>query len=106
MDDTRRVRSQLTNRDTSFRTYFPTTAEIENHGEIHLIVRNIAVSSAMCASRAMLSQGDRLMLRLPRAGRIEALVAWIVDQRIGLRFERPIKLHEFNKMIVAMKATL
>jgi hypothetical protein len=40
-------------------------------------------------------RGERVELKLPIIGRIEALVIWTVAQRAGLQFERVLRFPDF-----------
>ena len=46
-----------------------------------------------------LNRGDRVIIRLPVVGRIEAYVIWTRDERAGFQFERIIRLDDFVTMI-------
>jgi hypothetical protein len=47
-----------------------------------------------------IARGERLMLRLPVIGRIEAHLAWHSDLRAGFRFERLIRIPEFSRLLL------
>jgi len=46
-----------------------------------------------------LKRGDRVIIRLPIVGRIEAYVIWTRDARAGFQFERIIRLDDFIAII-------
>jgi hypothetical protein len=46
-----------------------------------------------------LQRGDRIIIRLPVVGRIEAYVIWTRDSRAGFQFERIIRLDDFVAII-------
>ena len=46
-----------------------------------------------------LSKGERVIVRLPQIGRIEAYCIWTTDDRAGFQFERIIRLDDFMAMI-------
>ena len=46
-----------------------------------------------------LNRGDRIIIRLPVVGRIEAYVIWTRDNRAGFQFERIIRLDDFVSII-------
>jgi hypothetical protein len=50
-----------------------------------------------------LSRGDRVVVRLPVIGRIEAYCIWIADERAGFQFERIIRLDDFDAMMEALQ---
>ncbi len=46
-----------------------------------------------------LSRGDRVIVRLPVVGRIEAYVIWLRENRAGFQFERIIRYDDFMQII-------
>ncbi len=50
-----------------------------------------------------LARGDRLIVRLPILGRIEAYVIWHRDERAGFQFERIIRLDQFMAVVEALQ---
>ena len=46
-----------------------------------------------------LSRGERVVIRLPEVGRIEAHLIWATEGRSGFQFERIIRLDDFMRMI-------
>lgn len=46
-----------------------------------------------------LARGDRVIIRLPVVGRIEAYLIWLREERAGFQFERIIRLDDFDMMI-------
>jgi hypothetical protein len=46
-----------------------------------------------------LDRGDRVIIRLPVIGRIEAYCIWVTEGRAGFQFERIIRLDDFMAMI-------
>ncbi len=46
-----------------------------------------------------LSRGDRVIIRLPQIGRIEAYCIWTAELRAGFQFERIIRYDDFMSMI-------
>ena len=53
----------------------------------------------MVDDAADLGRGDRVIIRLPVVGRIEAYVIWVREERAGFQFERIIRLDDFDMMI-------
>jgi hypothetical protein len=53
----------------------------------------------------LFERGDRIELRLPQVGRIEAHLIWTVENRAGFQFERVVRVPEFMAMLekVAVK---
>jgi hypothetical protein len=78
-------------------------AEHRSLGDIDLHVVNISAHGFMTATATGLSRGERVIVRLPHVGRIEAHVIWTVDDRAGHQFERIIRGEDFARMIEAMQ---
>jgi hypothetical protein len=72
-------------------------------GEMNLHIANISAHGFMSEGEMPLSRGDRLQVRLPGVGRIEAYLIWNTGGRIGFQFERIIRIDDFNAMIAAMQ---
>ncbi len=78
---------------------FPAIVEHFQHGDLHLHVCNLSAHGFMVDGAERLSRGDRIIIRLPVVGRIEAYVIWTRDVRAGFQFERIIRLDDFVAII-------
>ncbi|MFO6429638.1 PilZ domain-containing protein [Erythrobacter sp. W302b] len=78
---------------------FPAIVEHFVHGDLHLHVCNLSAHGFMVDNATQLQRGDRIIIRLPVVGRIEAYVIWTRDTRAGLQFERIIRLDDFVGII-------
>ena len=78
---------------------FPVIVEHFQHGDMNLHVSNISAHGFMVDDGEGLSRGDRVIIRLPVVGRIEAYVIWTRDERAGFQFERIIRLDDFVAII-------
>ena len=78
---------------------FPVIVEHYTHGDVNLHVCNLSAHGFMVDDADMLSRGDRVIIRLPVVGRIEAYVIWTRDNRAGFQFERIIRLDDFVAII-------
>lgn len=78
---------------------FPVIVEHFTHGDLKLHVCNISAHGYMVDDAAKLERGDRVIIRLPVVGRIEAYVIWTRDNRAGFQFERIIRLDDFVAII-------
>ncbi|WP_172438970.1 PilZ domain-containing protein [Porphyrobacter sp. TH134] len=78
---------------------FPAIVEHFVHGDLHLRVCNLSAHGFMVDNCERLQRGDRIIIRLPVVGRIEAYVIWTRDVRAGLQFERIIRLDDFGAVI-------
>lgn len=69
------------------------------HGDLDLHICNLSAHGFMADNATDLKRGDRVMIRLPIVGRIEAYVIWTRDTRAGFQFERIIRLDDFVAII-------
>ena len=68
-------------------------------GDVNLHVANISAHGFMVDNAEGLQRGDRVIIRLPKVGRLEAYVIWTRDQRAGFQFERIIRFDDFMSVI-------
>lgn len=78
---------------------YPVIAEHFEHGDLDLHIANISAHGFMIDDAEDLARGDRLIVRLPLIGRIEAYCIWVREERAGFQFERIIRLDDFMGMI-------
>ncbi len=74
-------------------------AEHRERGDMELHIANISAHGFMVDNAGELSRGERVIVRLPEVGRIEAYVIWKRDERAGFQFERIIRLDDFMRII-------
>lgn len=89
-------------RATRFSVDFRTIGETQKHGEFPVNLGNISAHGCQFAHDAALSKGDRVVVRLPVAGRIEAFLVWSHNGRSGFEFERVIREPDFVAMLDKM----
>ena len=81
---------------------YPVIAEHHEHGDMDMHIANISAHGFMIddnlAGKAM-QRGDRVLIRLPDVGRIEAYCIWAREERAGFQFERIIRLDDFVALI-------
>jgi hypothetical protein len=82
---------------------YPVIGEHRERGDLSLHVANVSAHGFMIDSSPGLERGDRITIRLPAIGRIEAHVIWTMDERAGFQFERIIRFDDFVKMIDLMQ---
>lgn len=82
---------------------FPVIVEHFAHGDLNLHVSNLSAHGFMVDDAQNLNRGDRVIIRLPIVGRIEAYVIWQRDERAGFQFERIIRLDDFVDIIDALQ---
>jgi hypothetical protein len=78
---------------------FKVIGEHRRLGDIHLTVINLSAHGFMASGDLGLSRGERLLVRLPVVGRIEAHLIWAHDDRCGFQFERIVRQEEFLKLL-------
>jgi len=78
---------------------YPVIAEHFSKGDLQMNIANISANGFMIDNAANLSRGDRVIIRLPVIGRIEAYVIWVREERAGFQFERIIRIDDFIAMI-------
>ena len=86
-------------RSTRHPVDYPVIAEHRESGDVKMHVCNISAHGFMVDEAPPLGRGDRLIIRLPNVGRIEAYCIWTTDDRAGFQFERIIRLDDFMVMI-------
>lgn len=74
-------------------------AESRRHGDQTVHIVNLSAHGFMIGNNEVFEHGDRIELRLPVVGRIEAHLIWTVDGRAGFQFERVIRLPDFLALI-------
>ena len=83
---------------------YPVIAEHSVRGDLKLHIANLSANGFMIDdASADLERGDRVVVRLPELGRIEAYVIWVRDARAGFQFERIIRLDDFERVIKALQ---
>lgn len=82
---------------------FPVIGEHRARGDLPLHVCNLSAHGFMIDKAPPLTRGDRVIVRLPAIGRIEAYCIWIADDRAGFQFERIIRLDDFEALIEAIQ---
>lgn len=68
-------------------------------GDLALHVTNVSAHGFMAEGAMALSRGERIVIRLPHVGRIEAHLIWLTGERAGFQFERIIRFDDFAQMI-------
>lgn len=82
---------------------YPVIGEHRDRGDLKLHVVNVSAHGFMVDNSPQLTRGDRIVIRLPAIGRIEAHVIWTTEDRAGFQFERIIRLEDFMTMIDEMQ---
>ncbi|WP_397585516.1 PilZ domain-containing protein [Sphingorhabdus sp.] len=74
-------------------------AESRQDGEKTIHIVNVSAHGFMIDGNPGYQRAERVERRLPVIGRIEALVTWTVEQRLGLQFERALRLPDFLALL-------
>lgn len=78
---------------------YPVIAEHFGKGDVHLHIANISANGFMIDNAVEVTRGERVIVRLPVLGRIEAYCIWTRDNRAGFQFERIIRVDDFLSLI-------
>ena len=68
-------------------------------GDVRLHIVNVSAQGFMAQGQSELERGERLVVRLPVIGRIEAHLIWSHEGRAGFQFERIIRIDDFLKLV-------
>ncbi len=68
-------------------------------GDVHMQIVNLSAHGFMVNGALDMSRGERVVIRLPIVGRIEAHLIWATAERAGFQFERIIRLDDFMQLI-------
>ena len=72
-------------------------------GDVHMHVVNVSAHGFMVQGELGLTRGERVIIRLPELGRIEAHLIWVAEDRAGFQFERIVRFDDFMRMIDALQ---
>ena len=86
-------------RATRFPVDFETICEFQPDQEIRIRITNISAHGMMVDGVLDMLKGDRVTVRLPVAGRIEAYLVWSHQGRCGFEFECVIREPDFVAML-------
>ncbi|MEO1045099.1 MAG: PilZ domain-containing protein [Pseudomonadota bacterium] len=78
-------------------------AEHRTLGDIKTHIVNISANGFMTEGEMPLGKGERISLRLPVIGNMEAHMIWSLGGRSGFQLERIIRFNEFTEMVEAMQ---
>lgn len=82
---------------------FNVVGEHRHFGDVALHITNISAHGFMIQGTVGLQRGERLTIRLPEIGRIEAHLIWATEGRCGFQFERIIRFDDFLKVIDSLQ---
>ncbi|MGH6786429.1 MAG: PilZ domain-containing protein [Novosphingobium sp.] len=77
----------------------PVIAEHRRLGDVHMRIVNLSAHGFMVQGAPEMGRGERVIIRLPVIGRIEAHLIWVTEERAGFQFERIIRFDDFMKLI-------
>lgn len=78
---------------------YPVIGEHRRLGDVQMRIVNISANGFMAEELSDLGRGERVIIRLPIVGRIEAHLIWATEDRAGFQFERILRLDDFMKLI-------
>jgi len=81
----------------------PVIGEHRQLGDVHLHIINLSAHGFMAQGDSGLGRGERITIRLPVVGRIEAHMIWQTEDRSGFQFERIIRLDDFVALIDSLQ---
>ncbi len=81
------------------RADFQVIVESKQHGDLKVHISNVSAHGFMIDDNTLFERGDRVELRLPAVGRIEAHLIWSVEKRAGFQFERVVRLPDFMGLL-------
>jgi hypothetical protein len=90
-------------RSTRHPVDLPLIAEHRRLGDVMMQLTNVSTTGFMISGQVDLGRGERVTIRLPQIGRIEAFLVWIDADRAGFQFERIIRMDDFAKMIKSLQ---
>lgn len=86
-------------RASRFPVDYETIFEKGINDEFRARISNVSANGFMVDQELEFGKGDRLIVRLPVVGRIEAFNKWVHNGRSGFEFERVIRLNDFMEML-------
>lgn len=72
-------------------------------GEIRLHIANVSATGFMTCGPCDLGRGERITVRLPAIGHIEAFLVWNSGRRSGFQFERVLRPDEIRGLLDALR---
>lgn len=81
----------------------PVIAEHHDKGDMRMHIANLSANGFMIDDAQDLSRGERVIIRLPVIGRIEAYCIWSRDNRAGFQFERIIRVDDLVELINSLQ---
>jgi PilZ domain len=78
---------------------YPVIGEHRRLGDVKMRIVNISAHGFMVEGPTGLSRGERVIIRLPVIGRIEAHMIWGTEDRSGFQFERIIRFEDYVSLI-------
>jgi hypothetical protein len=82
---------------------FNVIGEHRQLGDVHLRIVNLSAQGFMAVGDHGIGRGERITIRLPIVGRIEAHLIWGRDERSGFQFERIIRLDDLGQLIDSLQ---
>lgn len=87
---------------TRYPVQLPVIAEHRVHGDLMFAITNVSSTGFMATGTPALGKGERVTIRLPQIGRIEAFLVWGDGDRAGFQFERVIRQDDLLRMVKSL----
>jgi hypothetical protein len=101
------LRTRLTviemRREQRYRVTYTAKGEFRTAANFELRIISISAFSFRIEGYTSLACGERILVRLPVIGSIEAYLAWKHEGRAGFQFERLIRADAFDKLVSLLK---
>ncbi len=78
-------------------------AEHRRLGDIKVHIINMSANGFMTEGELPIGRGERITVRFPTIGNMEAHLIWLVGDRAGFQLERVIRQDEFLGLVEAIK---
>ena len=89
-------------RATRYSVQIPVIAEHRALGDLMFLITNVSATGFMATGTPPLGKGERVTIRLPSIGRIEAFLVWGNHERAGFQFERVIRQDDLVRMVKSL----
>ena len=89
-------------RATRYSVQLPVIAEHRALGDLMFSITNVSSTGFMASGIPALGKGERVTIRLPQIGRIEAFLVWGGSDRAGFQFERVIRQEDLLRMVKSL----
>lgn len=79
-----------------------TASAVSRSGVHDVKIVNVSPLGLMGRTSGGVTAGDSLLFELPQVGRIESIIRWVEDGRVGVEFLTPIEAARYAMMLAFM----